>query len=228
MGAILLVAIIAYCSIAFIKNERMRAAPYNALRMTSVAAALDEYHYVNGCFPPAVIKENGKPPYSWRVAILPYLPRDDLYQQYRFDEPWDSPTNRELLKSVPWEYIPYPELKGDGVTNLVAVIDRTSIFPPNRYAKRADIKDDFSRTIIAVQVPKSDIPWTEPRDLNFDEFVTAIRATSEETSGRVRFVTVSAYENGAFSGNESTDLLRALITIAGHDNANPFFVERDK
>ena len=48
-----------------------------------------------GVFPPAFIPDkNGKPMHSWRVLILPYLERKGLYDQYRFNEPWDSPHKR--------------------------------------------------------------------------------------------------------------------------------------
>ena len=50
-------------------------------------------------------------PYSWRVAILPYLEQNALYKQYDFDEPWDGPNNRKLLDKMPAVYS-YPGLDG--------------------------------------------------------------------------------------------------------------------
>ena len=47
--------------------------------------------------------------HSWRVLILPYLDRPDLYAEYRFDEPWDGPNNIKLLQTMPKTY----ELPGD-------------------------------------------------------------------------------------------------------------------
>ena len=35
--------------------------------------------------------------HSWRVLLLPYLDRSDLYKAYDFTEPWDGPNNRKLL-----------------------------------------------------------------------------------------------------------------------------------
>ena len=63
------------------------------------------YASTNGqCFPPAVIEKDGKPLLSWRVALLPYMNEDALYKQFHLDEPWDSPHNLELAKTVPFNF----------------------------------------------------------------------------------------------------------------------------
>src|SRR5262249_17892645 len=38
---------------------------------------------------------------SWRVAILPFLGRQDLYDRFRFDQPWHSPSNRKAAEEMP-------------------------------------------------------------------------------------------------------------------------------
>ena len=59
--------------------------------------ALDNYHEAYGCFPPPYIADaEGRPMHSWRVLILPFIDQAPLYNQYRFDEPWDGPNNRQL------------------------------------------------------------------------------------------------------------------------------------
>jgi RNA polymerase sigma factor (sigma-70 family) len=56
---------------------------------------------------PAIYGKDGKALLSWRVAILPYLDLNSVYQQFHLDEPWDSPHNRKLLEtSVPKVYAP--------------------------------------------------------------------------------------------------------------------------
>src|SRR6476620_4852071 len=63
----------------------------------NIAIALQNYHDDHGSFPPAYIAAaDGKPMHSWRVLLLPYLDREDLYAKYRFDEPWDGPNNSQL------------------------------------------------------------------------------------------------------------------------------------
>lgn len=53
-----------------------------------IGIALHNYHEQHGSFPPAyTTDQNGKPLHSWRVLLLPYLDRPNLYQQIRLDEP---------------------------------------------------------------------------------------------------------------------------------------------
>src|SRR5262249_4640699 len=58
----------------------------NNLKM--IGLALHNHHDVNNAFPaPAIYSKDGKALLSWRVAILPYLEQDNLYKQFRLDEP---------------------------------------------------------------------------------------------------------------------------------------------
>src|SRR5262249_41965572 len=75
-------------------------------RVGQVAPAMHYYHDVMGAFPGAAIcdKTTGKPLLSWRVAILPYIEEDNLYKQFRLDEPWNSEHNLKLLEKMPKSY----------------------------------------------------------------------------------------------------------------------------
>jgi hypothetical protein len=65
------------------------------------------YHDEYNRFPPAVVfSGEGKPLYSWRVLLLPFLGQTKLYRRFKLDEPWDSPTNKPLLAQMPREYAP--------------------------------------------------------------------------------------------------------------------------
>lgn len=72
-----------------------------ANNVKQILIALHNCHDDHGSFPPAyVADESGRPIHSWRVLILPYMDRQDLYDQYDFHEPWNSPGNRELLATT--------------------------------------------------------------------------------------------------------------------------------
>jgi hypothetical protein len=66
---------------------------------------MHNFHDTHKQFPPAAIfGPDGKPWHSWRVLLLPYLEQIALYDQYRFDEPWDGPNNKKLLAAMPPVY----------------------------------------------------------------------------------------------------------------------------
>jgi prepilin-type processing-associated H-X9-DG protein len=74
--------------------------------LKQIALAFHNYHSAYNRFPAAVNHggKNQSVPYSWRVAILPFIDQQELYSQYNFDEPWDGPNNRKLLDKMPAIY----------------------------------------------------------------------------------------------------------------------------
>ena len=70
--------------------------------LKTLAAALDKYHEKHGVYPPAALCDTeGRPVLSWRVALLPYLGEEALFNEFKLDEPWDSLHNKRLLKKLP-------------------------------------------------------------------------------------------------------------------------------
>ncbi|TWU02494.1 protein kinase domain-containing protein [Stieleria varia] len=75
--------------------------------LTHIINALHHYHEVHGQLPPGTISGKdgrGGPPHSWRVELLPLLGHQELYDQYHFDEPWNSEHNKGLLAKMPDVY----------------------------------------------------------------------------------------------------------------------------
>ena len=141
--------------------------------MKQIALALGNYRQANGCFPPAYIADkNGKPMHSWRVLILPYLDRQDLYKQYNFNEPWDGPNNKRLLASWPRVYVCPSDMdtytRRATCTSYVAVVGPKAAWPGKEPGR---LTGDFSQTIMLVESSDSDIQWTEPKDVSLDAFL---------------------------------------------------------
>jgi prepilin-type processing-associated H-X9-DG protein len=77
--------------------------------LKQLAIAMHAYQSDFNRLPPAVVYDaQGKPLYSWRVLILPYLEQNNLYQQFHLDEPWDSENNKLVLASMPKLFAPSP------------------------------------------------------------------------------------------------------------------------
>jgi len=74
------------------------------------------YHDVNKAFPaPTVYSKDGKPLLTWRVQLLPFLEQQKLFEEFKLDEPWDSPHNIKLLAKMPPQYIAHGR-KGSDLT----------------------------------------------------------------------------------------------------------------
>ncbi len=161
--------------------HRMQAA--NSLRQIGIA--LHNYHNDHGMFPPYGVGDlrqpnaldpKNKPNLSWRVLILPYLECGDLYNQFRFDQPWDSPHNIRLLDKMPKVYA-LPGAKSDkGMTYFRGFIGtdqqdgRHRPFfgtPTNPIARIHDIRDDTANTLMLVEAAEP-VLWTKPEEMIFD------------------------------------------------------------
>jgi len=151
-----------------VQTQRDRARNAQSINnLKQIGLAFHNYNSANDKFPAAaILGPDGKPPHSWRVAILPYIEQNDLYQQYKFDEPWDSPSNRKLLDKMPVIYR-HPLSKSTTSASYFVFTGKETLFPGNEGSKLADITDGTSNTILAVEA-NQDIPWTKPEDLPFD------------------------------------------------------------
>ncbi|MDZ7615900.1 MAG: DUF1559 domain-containing protein [Patescibacteria group bacterium] len=75
--------------------------PTGINNLKQIGLALHNYHDCSGCFPPPYVADaEGKPLYSWRLLLLPYLEENPLYERWHLDEPWDSPHNRPLAEQA--------------------------------------------------------------------------------------------------------------------------------
>jgi prepilin-type processing-associated H-X9-DG protein len=147
--------------------------------LMQIGLALLNYESEHHCFPPAVFTDDrGKPMKSWRVAILPYLEHQPLYQQYDLKQPWDSPQNRALGK-LALDCFQCPSDPGamanSAETNYVMIVGKDTVGgTPNEAVKISDITDGTSNTIMVVEVSGLHINWEEPRDATVDEFMELV------------------------------------------------------
>jgi hypothetical protein len=137
-----------------------------------IGLSLHNYHDVNRSLPPAPhVDMNGKPLLSWRVAILPYLEQDNLYREFRMNEPWDSEHNKKLIAKMPAMYRgPNKKLNDEFKTIYLAPIGKNTMFPPDgKKITFTDVADGLSNTIMAVEAnDDSAVIWTKPDDLPMD------------------------------------------------------------
>ncbi len=72
--------------------------------MQHLGLAIHNYHEAYRKLPGNIMSGDGQPLLSWRVALLPFISENNLYGQFRLDEPWDSEHNLEVMKQTPQVY----------------------------------------------------------------------------------------------------------------------------
>ncbi|MBN1588041.1 MAG: DUF1559 domain-containing protein [Pirellulales bacterium] len=140
--------------------------------LKQLALALHIYESEHGQFPPAYVADNdGKPMYGWRVLILPYLEQSDLYEEFKLDEPWDSPHNLAVAKESCPTVFRCPSVPTRGPNDDPSSTNYAMIVGPGCFSEgttSADLKSirHTDQMIMLVEVADSGILWTEPRDLD--------------------------------------------------------------
>jgi len=144
--------------------RRMQAANH----LKQLGLAMQNYYDVYDALPPAVVTDaNGKPLYSGRVLLLPFMEQKPLYDRFKKDEPWDSPANRPLTQiNIPTFRDPSGRMDVDGQTDFLFITGKGTALEARPNAKFADLADGTSNTLFMVDVRNSGINWAEPRDLD--------------------------------------------------------------
>ena len=157
------------------------------LAMHNHADALGHRPDTNGpSFPPAtLLGPDGKTVHSWRVAVLPFLDEQDLYNQYRFDEPWDSEHNKTLIDKMPAVFRHPASDQPPGSTSYLVPHGAGTLFPAgDKGSNFAGIRDGMSNTIMIVEGKiQRPVPWTEPQDLEFEKGDTLPQITGFTPGG---------------------------------------------
>ncbi len=137
--------------------------------LKQIALAYHNVHAATNAFPaPAIADKDGKPLLSWRVAILPYVEQQELYNKFHMDEPWDSPHNKALIKEMPAVYLcPSRKKPEAGTTTYRVFVGDGAMFQAGEGTPITSITDGTSNTIMVVESTDA-VPWTKPDDLKFD------------------------------------------------------------
>jgi hypothetical protein len=202
--------------------NRASARTQSQNNLKQIALAMHNFHAVYDRLPAAAICDaKGKPLLSWRVALLPFLGEEALYNQFKFDEPWDGENNKKLLDRMPRVYaIPGDSAADRNETRYRVFVGKDAAFPVENWRngpvslglRFTDVSDGTSNTILAVEAAKP-VQWTKPDELTYaaDKPVPELGGPSKEGSyvafmdGSVRFLPKGVSEK----------TLRALITPAG-------------
>ncbi len=181
----------------------------NNIRQLALAMLNFESAYQR--FPSAVLVSPAGKKYSWRIAILPFVGHNDIYDAYRMDEEWNSEHNAKVTASVP-PVFRHPNSKSKTNTSYFAVVGNETMFPPGGNGMSfGQVTDGSPNTILLVEA-KKDIHWAEPRDLAFDP------GMQRELGGYSDGEFVAVLTDGSchrLSNNLGNRIFKAMVTRAG-------------
>lgn len=185
VGLLLLGAVLAVMLLPVDGSAReAKPGPFCANNLKQIGISLHNYHDEYGCFPCAIVDDRGQRMHSWRTAILPYAEQRQLFERYNLHEPWNGASNQLLLDEIPGGYrCPSDRSAVSTDTSYVRIVGKGTVGgEPNESVSYQEIADGTTRTIMAIEVAESGIPWLEPRDMTVEEAVRYI--TNPEASGR--------------------------------------------
>jgi hypothetical protein len=142
--------------------------------MKQLAIALHNYHDTYNSLPPAVVKdENGKPLYSGRVLLLPFVEENAAYQAFDKSKAWDAPENAQF-RSMRIKTFEDPSGKDTGSprTDYFFVTGPQTCFEDGKTIRFSDITDGLSSTVWMVESVSGNTHWAEPKELDISQLGT--------------------------------------------------------
>jgi hypothetical protein len=125
------------------------------------------YYQKNNKFPADIRSVDGVPLLSWRVALLPMLGLEKLYQQFKLDESWDSPTNKPLMETMPVIFQPFTNNVQPPKTTIHFFDSEGTPFS-NPDLKPEELKNSQSTLMLVSVNAEKAVEWTKPESLTFD------------------------------------------------------------
>ena len=234
LGVFLLVGIMVL--LPAIQQSRQAARLANCIMVLKVnGGAMHNYRDVHTCFPPAYLADKeGRPMHSWRVLLLPYLEARQLYEEYDFDGPWNSPNNLALARNVPSGMVTFPstylrrsESDADEMHAGYLMLVGPGAFSDGPHGRKIEeITDGTHCTIMIAERSRSGIHWMEPRDLEVERMSYTI---NDPAGYGIRSphpgVANALFADGtvqSISENIDPEILKAIITINAGDRGSEF------
>lgn len=203
------------------EEERLKQRRKVMTNFKQLGLAFHNYAAATGTFTAAAHYGQGdKPLLSWRVLLLPYLGENELYQQFKLDEPWDSPHNKKLLSKMPAVYrVPAQKGKEEESTYYQVFTGKGTPFNGKKGMAIDAFKDGISSTILTIEANKA-VPWTKPADLEFDADKPLPKLGGSFKDG---YCCGLGDGSARFIPRDTSDaVLRPYITPAAKDTTIPF------
>jgi prepilin-type processing-associated H-X9-DG protein len=208
-------------AVAKVRAAAARAQSQNNLKQ--IALAIHNYHDAYGHLPQDILDKDGNALLSWRVAILPFIEQDNLYRQFKLDEPWNSPNNLKWSEVAIKTYMSPNAIPATppGMTHYKGFSGPGAIFEKGKKLKFGDVTDGLSNTILVVEAGDP-VPWAKPGDFPFDPKKELPKLALPGVPDVVNIAFADGSVRSLVLKNLPEKTLKAMITRAGGE-----IVDRD-
>jgi prepilin-type processing-associated H-X9-DG protein len=193
--------------------------------LKQIGLGLQNYHEKARSFPPgATFDASGQPLHSWQSMLLPYVERQDLYDQVDFNCRWDGPSNLPVFRTrVPPYLNPGVSSEQDAAGYALShYAGNAKVLGGNVPRTIADIKDGGSATILAGEIAAGFKPWGNPT--NWRDPALGINRTpggfGSPFKGGANFLFVDGTVR-FLKDSIDPGVLKALGTPAGGESIHP-------
>ena len=175
---------------------------------------------------------------SWRIRIAPFLFASMIYEQYTFDEPWNSENNITLDSrplpvkdggpdrphGMPFPYECSQDADSQSMTSFLMFVGENAFGKPGGYRQRDEITDSLDCTLVAAETMSTTIHWLEPQDFDVEAMSFRINdsGTLSISSTHPRGPAVLFADGQVFriSADIDAETLRAMTTINGGETVD--------
>lgn len=183
-------------------------------KLRQIGLAVHNFESVYKMMPGGVDPGQPKPKQlSWRVYLLPFFgdpASTQLFQEFKFDEPWDSEHNSKLIAKMPDMYRFSKAQVAAGHTVVQMPLGPGLIREEGKSIRFSNITDGLSNTLlIALSTDEAAVPWTKPEDFNPLENLELIR------SDNGKMIYCQADGRVLDEPRMPPEKLKSMLTIAG-------------
>ena len=181
-----------------------------------ILLSMQNYSERNRYFPLVMGAGPNGDPVSWRVSLLPFLERNDLYERYDQGQPWDSPHNEPLqhrtggpiVYSCPSDpsSIPHARSSAGAESSQSSLLFTAYTIPTgdgalsNQFHLRKDqLPERYSRKLAVLEACGQKIVWSEPRDVELSDDTLGVNLDGDQP-GRSRGIMSSYHIGGVTAG----------------------------
>jgi hypothetical protein len=201
-----------------VREAATRVQTQNNLKQ--IALAIHNYEAAYGHLPHDIVDKNGNPLLSWRVQILPFLEQENLYRQFKLDEPWNSPNNLKAASVVVKTYTSPQADAPPGLTYYKAFTGPGTLFERGKKIHFPDVSDGLSNTILVIE-GGDPVPWAKPDDIPFDPKKPLPKLALPGFEGMVNVVMADGAVRTLSLKSLTEKTLKAAITRNGGEVLGP-------